>query len=48
MSVLDETWDRPICKFCSKVIIYGTSKFHKTAQCIKDKIESLSKESYEI
>lgn len=34
MSVEDETWDRPICDFCNKTILYGKSHQHRGGICI--------------
>jgi len=35
MSVEDETWDRPICKYCHREISYGQKLTHKNGICIK-------------
>ena len=36
MSVEDETWDRPVCEFCKKVIPYEQNRFHRTGECVKE------------
>lgn len=36
MSVLDETWDRPICEFCGDKIAYGEYKKHRLGTCVDE------------
>lgn len=36
MSVEDETWDRPICKYCAKEIQHGEKTKHYKGKCVKD------------
>lgn len=33
MSVEDETWDRPLCGYCGKPILYGQWEAHKAGHC---------------
>lgn len=34
MSVEDETWDRPECEFCKKIILYGDRSSHRNGDCL--------------
>lgn len=34
MSVEDETWDRPVCEWCKRVIPYGEKRFHWHGVCM--------------
>ena len=39
MSVEDETWDRPTCGYCNKIIRYGEHSSHREGKCILNHIK---------